>query len=205
MSTLFFYLATLLLLIGVFSPSFAQLSVGPRANMGILLGPADDYADPQIGYGIEANVHVSDQLSAGLAIDRYIFQLDISSLDLNVGDFVDIGNLLRNVPINFTIVPVVAGFRYTLPGEKFRPYIGIEGGLHYITAEGLGLEISRRFWGIAPVVGGLIPLSDRFGIFANAKLQWIMARDRVPIIGQELEEELVFMPLQAGLLFYLIK
>ena len=36
---------------------------------------------------------------------------------------------------------------------RYAPTWGAEGSTNLITAEGFGLRVSRRYWGVAPVVG----------------------------------------------------
>ncbi len=63
--------------------------------------------------------------------------------------------------------------------------------------------MSRRYWGVAPVVGVEVSVAPRWSLRADTRLQTIFIEEDIPFVEEIIDETLVFVPLQVGVVFQL--
>ena len=95
------------------------------------------------------------------------------------------------------------GVRFSWPLRHITPYIGAEGSTNRITAAGYGLKVSRRYWGVAPVVGVEVSVAPRWSLRADTRLQTIFIEEDIPFVEDIIDETLMFVPLQVGVVYRL--
>ncbi len=185
----------------------AQFTLSPHISPVFPVGPVNNYVSTGLGYGAELTYAISDRVRLGIAYDRYRFDLNTKNLRLGNIDLggLNLGGLLRGLDFKFNVTPVTGTFQYLFPGEKIQPYVGLEAGVYYISASGFGLDITRQYFGAAPVAGLLYPVSDRLDLFANAKVQTIFIKENVPVINEGVDQYLLFVPVNVGISFRLDK
>lgn len=192
---------TICILIGIYFASQAQFSISPQVSPAFPVGPVNNYVDTGIGFGAEATYTINDQWRIGAAINRYHFNLDIQPFGFDLGNFIDLENILGNLNFDFNIVPITGTVQYILPGGVILPYVGVEAGVYNISARGFGLDITRSYFGLAPAIGVLYPMNDRLDLYANTKVQTVFVKESVPVLKDNLDEYLLFIPINVGVSF----
>jgi hypothetical protein len=199
------FLGLSLLLLGLSGPGRAQLSITPQLNTALPVGDTREYGNPRAGFGLEVGYQLSKHWGVVAAYDRYRFELtagpeefNISSSDPIIAALLNLSNLLS---LDMTADSWNGGLRFSVPLRSLTPYVGVEGSTNLITARGLGLEVSRRYWGVAPVVGLEITVAPRWRLRADTRLQTIFIRDDIPFVDELVDETLMFVPLQAGVVY----
>ena len=179
----------------------------PQVNAGLSVSTARDYATPKLGYGVQIGYRLSNQWSTVAGYDIYRFNVDapLDRLSGTAATILSLFNLPNVVPLDMNIQVWNAGFRYVVPYSGFIPFIGLSASTNLLKAEGFGLSISRRYWGVAPIIGAELPLTSRWSIQADARIQTIFIRGDIPFIDEVVKEHLVFIPVQAGVVFYVTK
>lgn len=183
---------------GIHFASRAQFSISPHVAPAFPIGPVNNYVGTGIGFGAEAAYTINDQWRIGAAINRYHFNLDIKPSGFDLGNFIDLDNILGNLNFDFNIVPITGTVQYILPGKVLIPYVGVEAGVYNISASGFGLNITRSYFGLAPAIGVLYPVNDHLDVYANTKLQTVFVKESVPILENNLDEYLLFIPINIG-------
>ncbi len=194
-------LLTICILVGIHAVSQAQLSVSPHISPTFPIGPVNNYVNTGMGYGAELMYSIDGKWKIGAGIDRYHFNLDIDPLGLDLGGILD--DILGNIDFDFNVVPITGIVQYMLPASGVHPYVGIEAGAYNITAKGFGFDITRTYFGLAPTVGLIYPVSDVLDVYASAKLQTVFVQESVPILENRLNEHLMMIPINLGVSFKL--
>lgn len=195
-------IAFLLVVLSV--PAWAQLSITPQFNTALPVGDTREYGNPRTGYGLEVGYRLTEHWGVVVAYDRYRFELVAGLEDFNINaTIVSLLNLPDLLSLDLTASSWNGGLRYALPLGYVTPYLGVEGSTNLITARGFGLEVSRRYWGVAPVVGVEVALAPRWSLRADTRLQTIFIRDDIPFVDELIDETLMFVPLQVGVVFRL--
>lgn len=166
------------------------------------MGDTREYGNPRVGYGLEVGYQFTKHFSAVVAYDRYRFELRSGREDFNINaTIVSLLNLPELLSLDLTAASWNGGVRFSWPLRHVTPYFGAEGSTNLITAAGYGLEVSRRYWGVAPVVGVEVSVAPRWRLRADTRLQTIFIRDDIPFVEDIIDETLVFVPLQAGIVY----
>ena len=110
-------------------------------------------------------------------------------------------NLPELLSLDLTATSWNGGVRFSWPLRRITPYVGAEGSTNLITAAGFGLEVSRRYWGVAPVVGLEVSVAPRWSLRADTRLQTIFIEENIPFVEDIIDETLVFVPLQLGVVY----
>jgi outer membrane protein W len=91
-------------------------------------------------------------------------------------------DLPTEIDYSLSDIPIVAGARYYLARSDFRPYFGIEGGLHLIAvSSGQGnVEVKSEdaYFGLSPFVGFKSYLSRTMDLDINVKYNSVLATGR---------------------------
>lgn len=183
-------------------PGLAQLSVTPQFNTALPVGDTRAYGNPRPGYGLEVGYQITKHFGMVVAYDRYRFELQSDLEDFNIPPLiVSLLNLPELLSLDLTAASWNGGVRFSWPLRYITPYVGAEGSTNLITAEGFGLEVSRRYWGVAPVVGVEVSVAPRWRLRADTRLQTIFIRDNIPFVEDIIDETLVFVPLQVGIVY----
>lgn len=204
MNDLLKYILAVGLVAVIYLPGLAQFSIAPQLNLGLPAGNAQAYATPRLGYGIEAGYQLADRWSATAAYDLYAFEVGANLDELDLNPVLDaLLNLPETVSLDLSVSSWSGGIRYSIPYFKVVPFIGITASTNNIKVSGYGLNISRRYRGLAPVIGLEWPLASRWSVQTAARLQTIFLREDIPFVEDIIKEHLVFVPIQAGLVFQL--
>ena len=204
MASLLRYLLWVSLLMGTLPSAWAQFSITPQVNTALLVGSTQDYGTPRIGYGLEAGYRVAEHWGIVAAYDRYRFELEAGLEDINVNPtLIVLLNLLEPITLDLTAASWSGGIRYLAPFQKITPYAGVEASTNRITARGYGLSVSRRYWGIAPVIGVEYSVAPRWSLRADTRLQTIFIREDIPFVENIIDKNLIFVPIQMGVVFRL--
>ncbi len=191
-------------LLASLSSARGQLSITPQFNTALPVGDTREYGNPRVGYGLEIGYQFSKHLGVVVAYDRYRFELQSDRENFNINDLiVSLLNLPEQLSFDLTAASWNGGLRFSWPLRHITPYIGAEGSTNLITAAGYGLEVSRRYWGVAPVVGLEVSVAPRWSLRADTRLQTIFIRDNIPFVEDIIDETLVFVPLQVGIVYRL--
>jgi len=175
------------ILVGVHSVSKAQLSVTPHVAPAIPVGTFGLFSNPGLGYGLETTYAVNDNLRIGAAIDYYQFKAGIFGINL--------------FGIKSTIMPLTGTVQYLFPGERIRPYVGLEAGTSIVSVN--KIDINRNYFSMAPAVGVIYNINDRIDFFANAKYQTVFLKETIPIAEFNLRHNIHFIPVNFGVSFKL--
>ncbi len=196
------------LMLAIDQTSLAQsFFIVPQASVGLPVSTARDYATPRLGYGAQVGYRIGNRWSAVAGYDIYRFEVDapLDQLSGTAATILSLFNLPNVLSLDMNIQAWNAGFRYVLPYSGFIPFIGLSASTNLLEAEGLGLSISRRYWGVAPIIGAELPLTDRWSLQADARVQTIFIRGDIPFIEEVVKEHLVFIPVQIGMVFYIVQ
>ena len=185
-------------------PAQAQLSITPQFNTALPVGDTEEYGNPRAGYGLEVGYQLSKHFGVVVAYDRYRFELQSDLENFNINSLiVSLLNLPELLSLDLTAVSWNGGVRFSWPLRHVTPYLGAEGSTNLITAEGFGLRVSRRYWGVAPVVGVEVALAPRWSLRADTRLQTIFIEEDIPFVEDIIDETLMFVPLQVGVVYRL--
>ncbi len=155
-----------------------------------------------MGYGLEVGYQVAPRWQIVAAYDRYQFRLGADRERLNINaTLVALLNLPETVRLNLTTDTWSGGIRYRWPFAKTTPYLGVDGSTNRVTAEGYGLSIARRYWGVAPVLGIEQTIAHRWSIQVEARVQTVFVQENVPFVEEFFSEYLAFVPLRVGVVF----
>jgi len=191
----------------VTSASVAQsFFVAPQVNVGLSVATARDYANPEVGYGLQLGYRLINRWMVVAGYDHYRFSVDapISRL-ANVSPIFANPGFPEILPLDMNNQAWNTGVRYTLPYSRLIPFIGLSASTNLLEVEGFGLSISRRYWGVAPIIGAELPITSRWSLQADARLQTIFVRGNIPFFQEVVKEHFVFIPVQAGVVFYVVK
>lgn len=183
--------------------SRAQLAVSPHIVPAFPTGSFGNVVSTGFGFGLEATYAVHNRVRIGAAIDRYNFEVEPFNLDLG-GIFNTMGN------VNFNLTPITGTVQYLLPGSAVFPYVGLEAGAYTVSASmGIAgftrIDINRTYFGLAPALGIIYPLNERFALYANAKYQTIFVGENIDVpllesIGLP-DNTVHFIPISVGVSF----
>ena len=190
------------LLVGTWLPASAQLSIVPQFNTNVPVGSTREYGTPRLGYGAEVGYQLAERWKATVAtsLHRFEFSAGLDKLDINA-TLVALLNLRETLTVDLSDHAWSGGMLYTLPYQRLIPFAGIAVSTNRITARGYGLSISRRYWGVAPVLGVEWPIAPRWSIQTDARLQTVFIRDNIPFVETFIDENLIFVPIQVGMVF----
>ena len=198
------YFLTASLIVSLSAPTRAQLSITPQFNTALPVGDTREYGNPRTGYGLEVGYQLSKHFGVVVAYDRYRFELQSDLEDFNINStIVSLFNLPDLLSLDMTAASWNGGVRFSWPLRHVTPYLGAEGSTNLITAEGFGLRVSRRYWGVAPVAGVEVALAPRWSLRADTRLQTIFIEEDIPFVEDIIDETLMFVPLQVGVVFRL--
>ena len=123
------------LIAGFTSTSNAQISVGAKAGLALPMGIFGD------GYGMGFG---------GSAIGEYALNENMA-LGLNIG-FYTFGEK-NSSGYTFSVIPIVADFKYFFATEGFMPYAGAGLGMYMGSVHFSGASASSSEFGFSPKVG----------------------------------------------------
>ncbi|MEM9671216.1 MAG: outer membrane beta-barrel protein [Bacteroidota bacterium] len=157
-----------------------------------------------MGYGVQAGYQVTSRWSAVVGFDLYRFDVSANLDELIEGGsaILEFLNLPDALSVDMNSQTWNVGFRYSIPYRSIVPFVGFVASTNRLTVEGFGISISRRYWGLAPIVGAEWRLSNRWGVQADARLQTIFIDD-IPFVQEVVKEHLVFIPLQLGVVYHI--
>ncbi len=180
--------------------------VAPQINASLSIGTAQDYATPKVGYGAKIGYQVINRWSIIAGYDTYRFNVDAPVGRLsNIASILSLLDLPDVLPIDMNTQVWNAGFRYAIPYQGIVPFIGLSASTNSLDVEVLGLSVSRRYWGVAPIIGIELPLANRWSLQADTRVQTIFIRGDIPFVDDVVKEHLVFIPIQTGVVFYISK
>ena len=181
------------------SPAGAQVTLTPRVNVPLPVGPTREYGTPRIGCGVEASYWVFPHWGVVVARDRYRFALSTGLETLNVNStLIALLNLPETIRLDLQADSWNGGFRYRRSFSRLMAYVGVEASTNRITAQGYGLSVSQRYWGVAPVVGAEWTLTPRWSGRLDTRLQTIFIREDIPFVEEVIDRHLIFIPIQLG-------
>jgi len=185
-------------------PVTAQFFVVPQVSTDLPVGNAKEYASSRMGYGVQAGYQLNQRWSAVAGFDVYRFDVSANLDELIEGGsaLLEFLNLPDALSVDMNSQTWNAGLRYSISYKGVIPFVGFSASTNRLTVEGLGISISRRYWGIAPIIGIEWPLSDHWGMQADARLQTIFIND-IPFVQEVVKEHLVFIPLQLGVVYHI--
>jgi hypothetical protein len=137
------------LIAGFTSTSNAQISIGAKAGIALPMGTFGDAVG--MGFG-------------GSAIGEYAINENMA-VGLNVGYYTFGGKTIGTIDLpSFSVIPILADFKYFFQTEGFRPYVGAGIGMYMssqtvpaITLMGITLSpettVSNSDFGFEPKVG----------------------------------------------------
>lgn len=195
----FFTVCVLSILPGI---GIAQVSLAPQANFAPTMGYTREYGSSRMGYGLEAGYQATPRWQIVVAYDRYRFGLSAGRERLNINaTLAALLNPPETILLDLTTDTWSGGVRYRWPLAKTTPYVGVDGSTNRITAEGYGLRISRRYWGVAPVLGVERSVAKRWSVQLDARLQTIFIQENIPFVEEFFRKYLVFVPIRVGVVF----
>jgi opacity protein-like surface antigen len=178
---------TLVILALIFSCGFlsAQTNFSIGVN-GAYLSPTGDFGNLyKSGFGglacLTYNVTENIQLSLGTGYSRFSFNNDQYNQMLR--DFYsDYGTPPTvNISSNLKIIPVMLGGKYFFTNTAFKPYAGLDLGLHIVSVDGATIKVNGQTldavkgeskaataWGLA--VGFLYKVAPKINLDVNAKI-----------------------------------
>jgi outer membrane protein W len=175
------------IIVGIHSVSKAQLSITPRVAPAIPLGTVGLVSNTGLGFGLETTYAINDNFRVGVAVDYYQFKTGIFGINL--------------FGIKTTVMPLTGTVQYLFPGERIRPYVGIEAGTSIVSIN--KVDINRNYFSMAPAVGVIYNINDRLDFFANAKYQTVYIRESIPIGEFNIKQNIHFLPINFGVSFKL--
>lgn len=198
-------LLTYLLVVGLvagLTPGYAQVTITPQFNTALPVGDTREYGQPRAGYGLEVGYRLARHWGVVAAFDRYRFDLEAAPELLDINGLITL-LLPAQIELDLTANSWNGGFRYIIPWNNLTAYVGVEGSTNRVTANGYGLSLSRTYWGIAPVLGAELLLAPRWGVRLDTRLQMIFVQEDIPLVEDLINERIMFVPLQAGVVFHL--
>ena len=181
-------------------PGWAQVTLIPRANVPVPVGPTRDYGTPRIGYGAEAGYWLTSHWGVAFAYDRYRFALRTGIENVDIDSIVvALLNLPEVIALDLRSDSWNGGVRYRTTFSRLTAYVGAEVSTNRITAEGYGISLSQRYWGLAPVVGAEWRLTSRWSGRIDTRLQTIFVRNDIPFVEEVIDRYLIFIPVQIGI------
>ncbi len=202
-------LFTICLLTGLHAAN-AQLFVSPHISPAIPTGNFNSISSTGFGFGLEATYAINDHVRIGANIDRYSFNLDVRPFNIDLGS---LGSIFKGIgDINFNLTPITATAQYIFPGNVVLPYVGVEAGAYIVSASigvaGIaGIDVNKTYFGLAPTLGLIYPVSDRLDIYANAKYQTLFINEGlnvdIPFTNERigLPDHVSFIPITIGVSF----
>ena len=196
------YSLSICLLVSLSEIGLAQLAIAPQVNIALPIGSTLEYGVPQVGYGVEVSYQATSRWQVVAAYDRYQFGLRANRDKLNInGLLATLLNLPEVIQLDLRADLWSGGIRYYWPLTNMSPYLGIDGSTNRITAEGYGVRVSRRYWGVAPVIGIERSVAKQWSVQLETRVQTIFIRENIPFVEEFFSEYLVFVPLRAGVIF----
>ncbi len=197
------YILTISLVIGLAQSASAQFSIAPQVNTSVPVGSIDEYTNPRLGYGLQAGYDIWGSWTVTAAYHEYHLELTAELSDLDISeDILELLNLPEVLLFDLQVNSWNGGIRYQIPAQHIAPYLEIIASTNRISAEGLGLSVDRRYWGVAPVIGTEWHITDRWGMQANVRFQAIFTRgDALPLVGELIEDNIFFIPAQLGVVY----
>ncbi|MEM9831418.1 MAG: outer membrane beta-barrel protein [Bacteroidota bacterium] len=191
------------LMTGLAQSASAQFMVSPQVNSSIPVGSIDEYTTPSLGYGLQVGYNVWDSWAVTAAYNEYHLDLTARIDDLNINeDIIEFLNLPETLLFDLQVNSWNGGIRYQVPNLRVAPYFEITASTNQISAEGLGLSLARRYWGVASAVGAEWHITDRWGVQANVRFQAIFTQgDALPLVGELIEDNIFFIPAQLGMVY----
>ena len=187
------------LFVGLAAPGWAQITLTPRINFPPPVGPTREYGAPLVGYGIETGYRVFPHWGVIVAYDRYRFDLNTNLENLNVDPAViTLLSLPEIITLNLSAGSWNGGIRYLVSFSRLTAYLGAEVSTNRITAEGYGLRVFQRYWGVAPVLGAELALAPHWSARLDTRLQTIFVRGDIPFVDRLIDRDLIFAPIQLG-------
>lgn len=190
-------------------PVAAQFFIVPQVNTDLPVGTAQEYASSRIGYGVQAGYQLTPRWDVVASFDLYRFDVSASLDELIDGgsSILDFLNLPSALSVDMNAHTWSGGVRYSVPYKVLSdrgiiPFIGLSASTNRLTVEGLGISISQRYWGLAPIIGTELLLSDYWGIQMDVRLQTIFIDD-IPFVQEVVKEHLVFIPVQLGVVYHI--
>ena len=182
-------LFTILAIVTLHSVSQAQFSLGVTGGPALSTGGSSNFLDNGYSLGIDARYQVSPNVMAGLSFQRFSQGANLLGL---------------NLPADFTISPITASVAFTPMTQGITPYVGIKGGI-YDTRIDLGslFDISRTYFGFAPMAGVLFPVSDLIDIHANVEYHTIFVNESIPLTEISIDQNINLVPINIGIAFKL--
>ena len=180
----------------------AQVSLAPQANFAPTMGYTQEYGSPLVGYGLEAGYQITPRTQIVVAYDRYRFGLSAGRERLNINaTLAALLNLPETIRLDLTTNTWSGGVRYRWLLAKTTLYVGVDGSTNRITAAGYGLSISRRYWGVAPVLGVEQSVAKRWSVQLDTRVQTVFIREDIPFVEKFFNRYLVFVPIRVGVVF----
>ncbi|MGB3584918.1 MAG: outer membrane beta-barrel protein [Tunicatimonas sp.] len=183
-------LFTILAVVTLHSVSQAQFSLGVTGGPAFSTGNSSNVIDNGYGLGIDARYQISPNVVAGIGFQRFSYGANAVGI---------------NIPgVDFTINPITASVAFTPMAQGVTPYVGIKGGI-YDTRVDLGslFGISRSYFGFAPTLGVLVPVSDLIDVHANVEYHTVFVNESIPLTEVSLSENINFVPINIGISFKL--
>lgn len=131
-----------------------KISVG--ANFGFLK-PSN--VEGHMGIMLQAKYSLNDNMRLGINLGYYFKSYSLGESS-----------------IKSILSPYTATFEYLFSTEGFKPYAGLDLGVYRWVVSGEGLAIGASNFGIAPTLGTDYDISEKFGINANFKYNYIMTQ-----------------------------
>jgi len=139
---------------------FVNNANAQKASLGINLG------------FYKGTASVSEGLIGPMIQGRYALN-DNARLGLNFGYYFKSSEFST-----FAVNPITATFEYLFTTEGFKPYAGLDLGVYRSVVKFKGIisgTFSASNFGLAPTLGFDYDISDKFGINANFKYNYIMS------------------------------
>jgi outer membrane protein W len=148
--------------------------IGLTTTMALYVNNANAQKSSSIGidFGFyKGTSSVSEGLIGPMIQGRYALK-DEARLGLNFGYYFK-SSQLSTLAVN----PITATFEYLFSKEDFKPYAGLDVGIYRSVVRfkgNLSGTISSTNFGLAPTLGFDYAVSDKFGINANFKYNYII-------------------------------
>jgi outer membrane protein W len=147
--------------------AFSIVAASAQGNLGIsggVLFPTEDGVKTGFGGTVSGEYLISPNIGLGVNVGYYIFgNVDVIMVD----ESVTIGSVTPY------LIPTFLTGKYYFLTENIKPYAGVDIGLYTegvrATTAGITVSVSKSFFGLAPVAGVQLKLSDVMALDINAK------------------------------------
>jgi len=143
------------------------------SNLGLVYPTEQGYGDKihlYFGGGISGEFIPTPHIGFGLSAGYYAYQLELSEFGVKT-------------KTTASLIPIALTSKFYIMTKNVQPYIGVDAGLYIVglkmKVEGVKASASESFFGLAPVTGIQIKLSNALALDVNAKCNLIFIEGEI--------------------------